>query len=254
MASLKDKIVVLTGASRGIGAAAAREMAPDGGHLVLTARTAEACEDTKAAVEGMGASADCHGFDVSDAGAAKAFVDAVLAEHGRIDVLINNAGTNVMGPVAEVTPDRYRDLLMANVMGPYNLIYAALPSMLERDAGTIINITSVRASMPDRYYAAYCSSKAALISMTQCLHYDLADSGVNIFPFSPGLTNTDMVREIYAVPEFRASPLRPEDGQPPERPARVLAWLAREAPADLAGKHTAIQFNDITLRAGLENA
>ena len=77
---------------------------------------------------------------------------------------------------------------------------------------------------------------------------------MNIFAFSPGLTNTDMVREIYAVPEFRASPLRPEDGQPPERPGKVLAWLAREAPADLAGQHTAIQFNDISLRAGLESA
>jgi len=253
MSGLKDKIVVLTGASRGIGTAAAREMAPDGPHLVLCARNAESCAETKAAVEALGATAECHGFDVSDFAAVQAFVDSVLAEHGRIDVLINNAGMNVMGPVSDVTPAKFQGVLMGNVMGPYNLIAAALPSMLEHDSGTIINITSARAFMPDRFYAAYCASKAALLSMTQCLHYDLADSGVNIFALSPGFTQTDMVAEIYASPAFRAQALTPNQGQKPERPAKMLAWLAREAPADLAGKHCEIQFNDLTLRAGMEN-
>lgn len=252
MSDLKGKIVALTGASRGIGAAAAREMAPDGPHMVLCARKAESCAETKAAVEALGASAECHGFDVADADACAAFVDGVLAEHGRIDVLINNAGMNVMGPVSEVTPARFQSVLIGNVMGPYNLISAALPSMLAHDAGTIINITSARAFMPDRFYAAYCSSKAALLSMTQCLHYDLAETGVKIFALSPGFTQTDMVAEIYASPAFRAQALTPNQGQKPERPARMLAWLAREAPADLAGKHCEIQFNDLTLRAGLE--
>jgi 3-oxoacyl-[acyl-carrier protein] reductase len=252
MSGLKDKIVVLTGASRGIGAAAAREMASDGPHFVLCARKAESCAETKAAVEALGATAECHGFDVSDAAAAKTFVDGVIAEHGRIDVLINNAGMNVMGSVADVPPEVYQSVLMGNVMGPYNLISAALPSMLEHDAGTIINITSARAFMPDRFYAAYCSSKAALLSMTQCLHYDLAETGVKIFALSPGFTQTDMVAEIYASPAFRAQALTPNQGQKPERPAKMLAWLAREAPDDLAGKHCEIQFNDLTLRAGLE--
>jgi 3-oxoacyl-[acyl-carrier protein] reductase len=252
MSGLKDKIVVLTGASRGIGAAAAREMASDGPHFVLCARKAESCAETKAAVEALGATAECHGFDVSDAAAAKTFVDGVIAEHGRIDVLINNAGMNVMGSVADVPPEVYQSVLMGNVMGPYNLISAVLPSMLEHDAGTIINITSARAFMTDRFYAAYCSSKAALLSMTQCLHYDLAETGVKIFALSPGFTQTDMVAEIYASPAFRAQALTPNQGQKPERPAKMLAWLAREAPDDLAGKHCEIQFNDLTLRAGLE--
>ena len=112
MSGLKDKIVVLTGASRGIGAAAAREMAPDGPHLVLCARNAESCAETKAAVEALGATAECHGFDVSDFAAVQAFVDSVLAEHGRIDVLINNAGMNVMGPVSDVTPAKFQGVLM----------------------------------------------------------------------------------------------------------------------------------------------
>lgn len=253
MSGLKDKIVVLTGASRGIGAATAREMAPDGPHLVLCARKAESCTETKAAVEALGASAECHGFDVSDAAAAKAFVDDVLAAHGRIDVLINNAGMNVMGSVANVSPEAFQGVLLANVMGPYNLISAVMPSMLEHDAGTIINITSARAFMPDRFYGAYCASKAALLSMTQCLHFELVETGVKIFALSPGFSKTDMVDEIYANNEFRAQALTTQQAQPAERPAKVLAWLAREAPADLAGKHNEIQFNDLSRRAGLEN-
>ncbi len=252
MASLKDKVIVLTGASRGIGAAAARELAPDGPHLVLCARTAEAREETRQAVEALGASAECHGFEVADEGAARAFVDGVLAEHGRIDVLINNAGTGLMGSVADVKPDAYLEVLKINVMGPYNLISAVLPSMTERDEGTILNLTSARAFIPDRFYAAYCSSKAALLSMTQCLHFDLEDSNVKIFALSPGFTQTDMVNDIYANPVFRQAALTPDQGQPAERPAKVLAWLVREAPDDLAGKHNQVQFNDLTRRAGIE--
>ncbi len=253
MAEMKGKIVVLTGASRGIGAATAREMAPHGPHLILTARTAEACEETKAAVEAVGATAECHGFDTADADAAKAFIDSVLAEHGHIDVLINNAGVGTMGSVADTPPEKYHSVLKINVMGPYNLIAAVLPSMIARNAGAIINITSARAFIPDRFYAAYCSSKAALLSMTQCLHFDLADTAVNIFAFSPGFTQTDLVDEIYSKAEFRAAALTPDQGHPPERPAKILAWLARETPADLGGQHIQIQFNDITRRAGVEN-
>ena len=252
MASLKDKVVVLTGTSRGIGAAAARLMAEDEPTLILCARSSEANAETKAAVEALGATAETHGFDVSDAAAAKAFVDDVVARHGRIDVLINNAGSGKMGSVADVPPEDYLAVQRINVMGPYNMIYAALPAMLERDAGTIINLTSARAFIPDRFYAAYCSSKAALLSMTQCLHFDLADSNVKIFAFSPGFTQTDMVREIYTSKVFRQAALTPGEGQPPERPAQVLTWLAREAPDDLAGQHVQVQFNDISRRSGLE--
>ncbi len=253
MASLKDKIVVLTGASRGIGAATARMLAEDGPVLILCARTAEANADTKSAAEAIGATVESHGFDVADAAAAQAFVDDVLARHGRIDVLINNAGSGKMGSVADVPPAEYLAVQQVNVMGPYNMIYAALPSMLARDAGTIINLTSARAFLPDRFYAAYCSSKAALLSMTQCLHFDVADTGIRIYAFSPGFTQTDMVREIYSNDVFRQAALTPDQGQEPERPAKVLAWLAREAPGDLAGQHVQIQFNDIGLRAGLED-
>ena len=231
MGSLKDKVVVLTGASRGIGAAAARELAKDGAHLVLCARSADACAETKAAVEAAGATAEAHGFDVADFEAAKTFIDGVVADHGRIDVLINNAGAGLMGSVADVPPDAYLEVLKINVMGPYNLISAALPSMTGRDAGTIINITSARAFIPDRFYAAYCSSKAALLSMTQCLHFDLEDSNVKIFALSPGFTQTDRVDAIYSDRSYPRPPARRTRASRPNGPPGSLpGWRARRRP------------------------
>jgi NAD(P)-dependent dehydrogenase (short-subunit alcohol dehydrogenase family) len=248
-----NRVIVLTGASRGIGAAAARELAEPGVTLALCARSEAGCAETKAAVEALGAATSVHGFEVADEAQARAAIADIQALHGHIDVLINNAGTGVMGSLEEVPPTRFAEVQRINVMGPYNLICAAAPAMVARGSGAIINITSARAFMPDRFYAAYCSSKAALLSLTQCLAYDFEGPGVKIYALSPGFTQTDLVDEIYARPEFRNAALTPDQGQPPERPAKLLAWLARELPDDLIGKHIQIQFNDITLRAGLES-
>ena len=252
MPSLKDKVVVLTGASRGIGAATARLLAEDGPMLILCARTVEANAETKSAVEAIGAGAEVHGFDIADGAAAKALVDDVVNRHGRIDVLINNAGIIKMGSVADLAPKDFQAVHRVNVMGAYGMIHAALPTMLEHGSGTIINLTSARAFNPSQYWAAVCSSKAALISLTQCLHFDVKDSGIRAFAFSPGFTHTDMIEEIYASDALRQTGHARNQGQPVERPARVLAWLAREAPEDLAGQHVNLRFDDISRRAGLE--
>ncbi len=253
MTNLKDKVVVVTGASRGIGAASSKLIAADKPKLILCAQSAEAIHETKISAESLGAKVETYGFDVSDAKASKNLVDTIIEQHGHIDVLINNAGSGKMGSVEDMTPDVFQDVHKINVMGPYNMIHAVLPSMIESDCGTIINLTSARAFIPGRYYAAYCSSKAALISMTQCLNIDLEGTKIKIYAFSPGFTDTDMVRDMYSNKKFKASALTTTNGQAPERPAKVLSWLARNAPDDLVGKHVQIQFNDISLRAGLEN-
>lgn len=252
MAAAENHVIMLTGASRGIGAAAARLMARPGVTLALCARSADALTGTRQAVEAAGAKASVHGFEIADEAQCRAAVDEIVAQHGRIDVLVNNAGIGVMGSMEEIPPARFAEVLQINVMGAYNLICAASPAMVARGSGTIVNITSARAFMPDRFYAAYCASKAALLSLTQCLAYDFEDSGVKIYAVSPGFTQTDLVDEIYSRPEFRNAALTPDQGQPPERPATLLAWLVREQPADLVGKHIEVQFNDISLRAGLE--
>lgn len=246
MPSLKEKVIVLTGASRGIGAAAARLFADDGPMLILCARTAEANAETKSAVEAIGAGAEVHGFDIADGAAAKALVDDVVSRHGRIDVLINNAGIIKMGSVADLEPEDFQAVHQVNVMGAYSMIHAALPTMLERGSGTIINLTSARAFNPSQYWAAVCSSKAALISLTQCLHFDVKDSGIRVFAFSPGFTHTDMIEEIYASDALRQTGHAHNQGQPVDRPARVLTWLAREAPCRSGG--LGVRLADMNIR------
>ena len=253
MGLLDAKAVAITGAGGAIGRAHAMLMAEQGAAVLVNDRNVEAAAAVVAEIEAAGGKAAVSEHNIASRNGAGELVQACVTEFGKIDVLINNAGLGFMGSVQDVPPPAYHEVLQVNVLGPYNLIAAVLPHMTARDSGTIINVTSARAFIPDRYYAAYCSSKAALLSMTQCLHYDLEDSAVQIFALSPGFTQTDMVEAIYSNSEFRAAALTPDQGQPPERPPKVLAWLAREAPADLAGQHNQIQFNDLTRRAGIEN-
>ncbi|MGE0254441.1 MAG: SDR family NAD(P)-dependent oxidoreductase [Alphaproteobacteria bacterium] len=251
-ASLAGKVALVTGASRGIGRATAAELARRGAAVALAATGEDGCEDTAAAIRREGGTvASIHGADLSDPRAASALGAAVLASHGRLDILVNNAGAAALGSLDVVAPAELARVLAVNVTAPWALMRAVLPSMQARNAGIVVNLCSARAHQPGRGYGAYCASKAALLRLTQCLHAELAGSGVQVFAFSPGLTLTDMVRAIYDRADApMALPL--DAVPPPERPARVIAWLASGEAADLAGRDIAIQFNDITRRAGLE--
>ena len=219
------------------------------------APTTDANAGTKSAVEAIGATAEAHSFDVAYSEAAKALIDDVVARHGRIDVLINNPGMIILNSIADMPPDDFAAVHRVNLIGPYNMISAALSSMLERGAGTIINLTSRRAFNPSRYWSTVCSSKAALVSMTQCLHQDVKDAGIKVYAFSPGFTQIDMVKDIFASEIYRNSERAGDQVKsPPERPAKVLTWLAREAPTNLAGEHVEVRFDDIGKRTGLEDA
>ena len=251
MNQASGKVVVITGSSRGIGAATAQNLAAAGATVVLTAQTAAACAKTAAAIAAAGGSATSYGFDVGDADACADFAGKVTAVQGPIDILINNAGVGALGTVDEISPAAFARIMAINVAGPYNMIHAVLPGMLARDAGVIVNLTSVRARMPARGYGAYCASKAALMAQTQCLHLETEGTGVRLYAFAPGLTATDMLDEVYGRPDAPNAIPR-EWAQPVDRPAHVLAWLAMTAPADLAGTEVAVQHNDITRRAGLE--
>ncbi|MGE0254442.1 MAG: SDR family NAD(P)-dependent oxidoreductase [Alphaproteobacteria bacterium] len=251
--ALAGKLAVVTGGSRGIGRAAAIEMAKAGAKLVLTARTAAACEAAAEAVRAAGgAVASLHGFDVADVAATEAFAAEVQRRHGAVDILVNNAGVGTLGTVEAMAPEELERMLAINVVGPYTLIRALLPAMLARKAGVIINITSARANMPAAGYGAYCASKAGLMALGRCLALELDGTGVRMVGFSPGFTATDMLDDLYSPQNVHLAAIPASAAHPPQRPARIIAWLATDAAADLAGREIGIQWNDITLRAGLE--
>ncbi|MSO80680.1 MAG: SDR family oxidoreductase [Alphaproteobacteria bacterium] len=250
--SRAGKLALVTGASRGIGRATAIALARRGAAVALAARYADGCTGTAAAIrEGGGTAASLHAANLADTRAATALGEDIIARHGRLDILANNAGLSTLGTVDAVTPSELARVLAVNVTAPWALMRAVLPGMKARGAGIVINLCSSRAHIPGKGCGACCASKAWLLRLTQCLHQEIVGSGVQVFAFSPGLTLTDMVRDIYDRADApMALPL--EAVPPPERAAQVIGWLAGGEAGDLAGLDIAIQFNDVTRRAGLE--
>ncbi|MSO80681.1 MAG: SDR family oxidoreductase [Alphaproteobacteria bacterium] len=249
---LDGRIALVTGAARGIGRATALELARGGAVLALAGRSEASLGDTAAAVRALGGTVgSLHEADLASAKAATGLAGTVLARHGRLDILVNNAGALTLGRPEELAPGELARMLAVNVVAPYALMRAILPAMKARSAGVIVNISSIRAHLPDKGFGAYCATKAGLLAITQCLHRELAGTGVRVLALSPGLTATGMADAVHAYSGPQAGTV-PEDVPPPERSARVIAWLASDEAADLAGADVILQFNAVTLRAGLE--
>ena len=186
-------VVWITGASAGIGAAVAEELARRGATVVATARRAETLDELAARVPGVVAKAG----DITDAEAMTRIAGEIVAEHGAIDVALLNAGTYRPVLPEEFSPELFRPHVEINIMGTVNCIAAALPHMRRRDAGRIAVVASVTgfASLP--MASAYGASKAFLISMCDSLRADLAGegSGVQVTVVAPGFVRTDLTAQ-----------------------------------------------------------
>ena len=187
---MKGKTVVITGASKGIGAATARVLARLGAHVVLTARSARPL--AKLAEDTGGIAIPC---DVSDFEA----VDKVMRAAGKVDVLINNAG--LIDPIAHLAdsdPTAWGQVVDVNVKGVYHGLRAALPGMIAQGQGTIINISSGAATSALEGWSHYCATKAAVLSLTRVADKEARQAGVRVMGLSPGTVATDMQRNIAA--------------------------------------------------------
>ncbi|MEM6902688.1 MAG: SDR family oxidoreductase, partial [Pseudomonadota bacterium] len=161
MEYLKDQVIIITGASKGIGAAAAEFLASHGAKVVVAARTADALTELVGKIKAAGGEAHAAACDVSDYGQVKALADAAKHAYGRIDVLVNNAG--VIDPVAridECDPVDWDKVIDINLKGVFYTAHAMLPAMLGQGAGTIINISSGAAYNALEGWSHYCASKA----------------------------------------------------------------------------------------------
>ncbi|MBY5935287.1 SDR family oxidoreductase [Tateyamaria omphalii] len=190
MEHVKGKTVVITGASKGIGAATARHLAHHGAHVVLAARSAAAL--AALAEETRGTAIPC---DVSDYDA----VERMMAAAGDIDVLINNAG--LIDPIARLTdsdPEAWGRVVDVNLKGVYHGLRAALPGMIARGSGTVINISSGAATSALEGWSHYCATKAAVLSLTRVADKEARSAGVRVMGLSPGTVATDMQRDIAA--------------------------------------------------------
>jgi 3-oxoacyl-[acyl-carrier protein] reductase len=245
--SLAGKHVIVTGASRGIGAATAVALGRAGACVSLTARNEQLTAEVARQIAADGGRATSIPCDVSNYPAVAKMVEGARREFGRIDVVINNAGVvEPIGAIAESEPSEWARNIAINLLGAYHVIRSVLPEMLMTGAGTIINVSSAAAVHPLEGWSAYCSAKAGLAMLTQTLALEADGSGVRSFGFNPGTTDTDMQTVVRASGINRVSRIPREALTPVHVPARALVYLCTPAADDLSG--TAVSLNDPNFR------
>lgn len=190
--------VLITGGSQGIGKATALLFAGKGYNVVLAARQADRLSAAAQEVQNQGTAALAVPTDVKDPMQVKALVDKAIARFGSIEVLINNAGRYISGPVEEFSLDDWHQTIDLNLWGYIHTIHALLPHFLERGKGTIVNVSSIGGKVPTPYLVPYSTSKFAVTGLTEALHGELAPKGIHVCGIYPNLIKTDFLeRAIF---------------------------------------------------------
>jgi NAD(P)-dependent dehydrogenase (short-subunit alcohol dehydrogenase family) len=193
--NVKGRVVLITGASSGIGRAVALRVAAAGGHVCLAARTLEKLKEVQAEIEGKGGQAWVYVADVSDMESCDALVKRVMKDHGKIDILINNAGKSIRRSI-QLSFDRFHDferLMRLNYFGAIRLILGVLPSMIERRSGHIINVSSIGVLANSPRFSAYVASKSALDAFSRCVRAELFDKNIRFTTINMPLVRTPMI-------------------------------------------------------------
>lgn len=187
------KTVLITGASQGSGRATAQLFSRKGYNIVLAARQPDPLKAVTAEIQGCGGSALAIPTDVSDFQQVQSLIDQALAVYGRIDVLINNAGICLTGPVESTTLEDWQQIMNTNLWGYIHTIHAVLPHFLEQKSGVIINVGSFGGKMPLPEMTAYCTSKYAVTGLTETLKLELAGKGIHVGIVHPGVINSNFL-------------------------------------------------------------
>ncbi len=240
MMDLSGRVAVVTGASRGIGRAIARQLAHQGAHVVAAARGDHAGA-TVAEIAGEGGRAEAVALDVTEAGAGEQMIAGVVERHGRIDVLVNNAGIARDQLMLRMKRDDWDTVLATNLTAAYVLTQAALKPMIRQRAGRIICISSVVGQGGNAGQANYAASKAGLIGFAKAVALEVASRGITVNVVAPGLIDTDMTRAItgQAREEWAAKvPLRRLGT--PEDIASAVCFLASDEASYITGQVLAV--------------
>jgi len=239
---LKDKVAIVTGAARGIGAAIARTFAAEGAQLGLVDIDAEALAAFAAELGATGATPTTAVANIGERAAVEAAVAAILARYGRVDVLINNAGINVFADPLELSDEAWQRCMAVNLEGAWHMIRAVLPGMLAAGQGAIVNIASTHAFAIIPGTFPYPVAKHGLLGLTRALAVDYAPQGIRINAIAPGYIETDKVRDWLAeFPDPAAARARVEGLIPlrrigtPEQVAHAAVFLASDEAAFSTG-------------------
>jgi NAD(P)-dependent dehydrogenase (short-subunit alcohol dehydrogenase family) len=246
---MTDKTVMITGASRGIGADTARVFAKAGAHVVLLARSKDAVEALAREIGDAALALPC---DVAQFDDVQAAVDAASERFGGVDVLINNAG--VIEPIshlADADPAGWDQVIDINLKGVFHGIRAVLPGMKAAGGGSVLTISSGAAHGAIEGWSHYCASKAAVNMLNRCLHNEEAANGIRAIGLSPGTVATQMQREIKASGINPVSKLNWEDHIPADWPARALLWMCSTEADAWCGEEISLRNDGIRKKVGL---
>jgi gluconate 5-dehydrogenase len=201
--ALTGKIILITGASRGLGRAMAAAMADAGAHVVLNGRDVAALEAASNAIRDSGGSVETAAFDVTDEGAVKAAIAGIVARHGRLDVLVGNAGIQHRRPLLDFATADWQRVIDTNLTACFVLAREAARPMIERRQGRIILTASMMGPAIARpTVAAYVAAKGGLVALTKALAVELGPQGINCNAIAPGFFATEMNTALINNPEF----------------------------------------------------
>lgn len=252
MSHLKGKTAIITGASRGIGEAAARHLAEGGAKIVLAARSLETIEKIADEICNLGGQAIAVTCDVSDPRAVEYLVEHAQETFGSVDILVNNAG--LIEPIARIAdsdPEQWAHIVDVNLKGVYYAMRNAIPLMREQGAGTIINISSGAANSFLEGWSHYCATKAAVQRLTGVAHKEYHADGVRVVGLSPGTVSTDMQVAIKASGINPVSQLDPSVHIPAEWVAKAIAYLCGPEGAEFAGTDFSLKTTEGRQKIGL---
>lgn len=251
-AHLNNTTAIITGASRGIGAATARFFAENGANVALIARSVDDINEIAAEInEKQPNKAIALNCDVTDFQAMENVVKETIKVFGKIDCLVNNAG--VIDPIVrldESDPHAWSQVIDINIKGVYNGMRAVIPHMRKK-GGTIINLSSGAANNALEGWSHYCTSKAAVKMLTMAGHKEYAEYGITTVGLSPGTVATDMMAEIKASGINPVSQLDWSVHIPPEWPAKAIAFLCSDKGKEFSGTDFSIKTAENRVLVGL---
>lgn len=219
---LKDRVVIITGASRGLGKATALLFGKEGAHIIAVSRTSSELEDTVQQIRDPGGSAIAIPTDITDLTQVLDLFRRVEENYGRIDILINNAGIGLFGPVAELTPEALDQMLAVNVKGTVYCSQEAFKRMKIAHSGHIINILSTASKVGRANESGYTASKWAQAGFTESLKAEAKPFGIRVTSFCPGGMNT----AFWQTPDNQAHQQQAQDFMNPQSIAELLLQIA----------------------------
>jgi NAD(P)-dependent dehydrogenase (short-subunit alcohol dehydrogenase family) len=240
MSQLKHKVAIVTGGSRGIGQSIAEVFAREGATVIICGRKQDTLEQVAAGIKGVAGRVVPMACHVGKLEELQRLVDSTVRDFGQIDILVNNAATNIaQGPAIEMDDGQFDKMVEVNLKSTYRLTRLVAPGMCQRGSGSIINIASIAGLRPQFHGLLYSMTKAALIMMTQSYAVELGPKGVRVNGIAPGLVQT-VLSEYYWKDEGRLQQLMAHQpirhlGQPPEI-AEVALMLASDASSYLTGQ------------------